>query len=165
MSSMLKRSLLITSLITAMTGSAFASPGGPHQGAPRDGGPHAGMVWHMLGKAKDKLNLSAEQQALWQTAEKASGELREQMKAQHQKMRALMDAQSKETIIDLAKLDAAGETMRNNMDTAHDGVRKAWLNVYASLTAAQKEQVSNLLKQVWANKGKHRSQDDHHPNS
>ncbi|WP_137940059.1 Spy/CpxP family protein refolding chaperone [Chitinivorax sp. B] len=148
----MKRTLLVGSLVAGIAGSALAWPG-PQESRERSHGPHLARVWHVMDKAKDRLNLSTEQAALWQTAENASKAAREKMKASYEKMRVLRDEQAKQTVIDLAKLESTQDELRHEVSNAQDHAKKAWLSAYASLTNVQKEQVSTLIKLAWSRAG------------
>ena len=139
MSPSLKRLLLAVPLLAALAAPAMALS---HGDGPRAGGPFAA-----LSQAKSTLNLSSEQNALFDAAEKATHDAMDAMKAQHEKMKTLLDEQKKQAMIDLQKLSDQTEALHETGRAAHDKARDAWLKAYASLSTAQKQTVSDLLKQ------------------
>jgi protein CpxP len=94
----------------------------------------------------DKLNLSASQEELWKKAQAASKEAFQKLRAggreQHERMRAEIDKPG----ADMKQVMELGDQMRAQMETTRKQIRAAWLPVYDSLDANQKEQVRLAVK-------------------
>ena len=143
----LKHSLLACALLATLATPIFAARG---QGMEHGFGP-----WSGLSQAKSSLNLSAEQSALFTAAEAASNTAMETMRANHQKMKSVMDEQKAQTVLDLQKLSDSMENLHEAGRAAHDKARDAWLKAYASLSTAQKQTASDYIKQQWAKHAEH----------
>lgn len=107
----------------------------------------AGGMMHGLMKMKAELKLDAAQTAKWDEAETAAKSLHDNMRQEHDKIRALLDAEKQKDIIDLAKLDSAMQAQREQRRAAHEAVHAKWLAVYASLNDDQKKLVTKHIKE------------------
>jgi Spy/CpxP family protein refolding chaperone len=140
---------LAVSLFAVVFVAAQAAPGparGRGPGADHEGGP----LFSVLEKAKTELKLTAEQSAKWQEAEAAGKAARDAMRQDHEKMRAMMDAERQKDILDLAKLDQQMETMMEAGRKAREQAKDKWLAVYDSLSDDQKRLASKRIKEAFA---------------
>jgi Spy/CpxP family protein refolding chaperone len=134
---------LAVSVFAALMVAAQAAP------SPRpdhDGGP----LFSVLAGAKDELKLTAEQSAKWQEAEAAGKAAREAMRQDHEKMRAVMEAERQKEVLDLTKLDQQMESLMEAGRKAREQARDKWLALYDSLNPDQKRIASIRLKAAFA---------------
>ena len=121
----------------------------PPHGAMREGGRemgHHGMgMMRELARLKASLKLTPEQAALWDRAEagmRPPADLRERMKARHDRMAAALDDPN----FDPRKLAAGMDKDHADMDARRRATRDTWFGVYDSLNPAQRGQVRELLR-------------------
>jgi hypothetical protein len=141
---------------TAATGSTaqVQQEGHPgwHEGK-HHGGRHEGMrgmgasPLFMLGQLKGKLNLTESQQKLWTDAQTKSRDLREAMRTQHDSDRKALQEQIASAPLDLHAQISREEAGRTVLKPKFDAVRDAWVTVYDSFDAKQKQIVTDAVKQ------------------
>ncbi len=105
---------------------------------------HMHMV-RELGRSKTSLRLTPEQAALWDRAEqqmKPPGDMREQMKARHERMTAMLDDPN----FDPRKLAAEMDSVQSEHMTRRKSMREAWFAVYDKLNPVQRGQVREFLR-------------------
>jgi Spy/CpxP family protein refolding chaperone len=131
-------------------GSAAAlaqSPGaahGPHGHYGR-GGPDE-MIGHLIAHAKSKLNLNTMQQGMFDTAVADSKAAREAGRAQHEKVKATLQAELAKAEPDLAAVAAAADAAVDQGRDKRKAIRAEWLALYATFTVEQKAVVKDLLQ-------------------
>lgn len=113
-----------------------------HRGGDADGmGPMGNME-----RLHNKLNLSASQEELWKKAQAASREAYQKTRAGSRDLHDRMRAEIDKPGADMKQVMELGDQMRAQMETTRKQVRAAWLPVYDSLDANQKEQVRLAVK-------------------
>jgi periplasmic protein CpxP/Spy len=129
------------------------APRGPMPGehGPGDRGP--GMH-HMreLDRFKTSLALNAQQSALWDkavAAMKPPADMREKMKAEHERMSGMLADPNFDPHKLAAEMDAAGAERRAHMAS----IRDAWISVYDSLNPSQRGQVREFLRERMSGRG------------
>jgi len=144
-------------------------PGARPPGAPpphgERGGPHGGPGMRMMREVdqlKTSLQLNASQSALWDKAVaqmKPPTDLREQMKAHHDKMTAALADPNFDPRKIAAEMERADAERRARMAT----IREAWFSVYDSLNPVQRGQVREFLRERMSHMhGGHRMEWMHH---
>ena len=123
-----------------------------------------------VARLKTSLRLTPEQAALWDRAAqqmKPPADLREQMKARHERMAAMLDDPN----FDPRKLAAEMDRMQSERMERHKAMREAWFAVYDQLNPVQRGQVREFLRSHMGrgehmrgrmdstHRGKHRDQD------
>ena len=106
-----------------------------------------------LARLKTSLRLTPEQAALWDRAEqqtKPDADVREQMKARHGRMTAMLDDPN----FDPRKLAAEVDSVQTERMAKHKSTREAWFAVYDKLNPAQRGQVREFLRARMA-RGEH----------
>ncbi|CAM2142105.1 periplasmic protein CpxP/Spy [Pararobbsia alpina] len=111
---------------------------------------HHGGFEHELMKLHAQLNLTSQQEALWQTAVATTKANRQQERTLHQQDKSQMQAQSQVPILDLSGMHAQREQQMQQFHQLHEQTVQAWLNVYSALNDQQKTLVSSTLKADWA---------------
>lgn len=109
------------------------------------GGKRPMHMMHDVARLKTSLRLTPEQAALWARAEqqmKPPADLREQMKAQHERMAAMLDDPN----FDPRKLAADMDRMQSERMARHKAMREAWFAVYDQLDPVQRGQVREFLR-------------------
>ncbi len=138
-------------LAFASTSSAQSAPVAPgadshaHQRPPMGRGMHGMHMMRELDRLKTSLRLDARQVALWDRAQqqmKPPGDMREQMKARHERMAAMLDDPN----FDPRKLAADMDQMEAEHATRRRAVSDAWFAVYESLNPVQRGQVREFLR-------------------
>lgn len=154
-----------------------AAPMGPGmQGKHEMHGMHGMHMMHELARLKTSLRLTPEQAALWDRAEqqmKPASDVREQMKARHERMSAMLDDPN----FDPRKLAAEMDSVQAERMAKHKSTREAWFAVYDKLNPAQRGQVREFLRahmargermrghMGWMHRGMHGDQDKAAPPS
>jgi protein CpxP len=149
---MIKRQSINTMVFAAAAlaaGSGWAQmPGGPR--GPEGMSPDGMGTMRGYERLHKQLNLTPQQEALWQKARDAQ---RESFKAMHTKgeeTRAKLRAEIDKPGADLKQFAQLGDQMRaqmhEQMEAAHKQVRAAWFGVYDALDAKQKEQVRVAIR-------------------
>ena len=108
-------------------------------------GMHRMHMMRELSRLKTSLRLAPEQTALWDRAEqqmKPPADMREQMKARHDRMAAMLDDPN----FDPRKFAAETDSMQAERVARHKSMREAWFAVYDKLNAAQRGQVREFLR-------------------
>ena len=108
-------------------------------------GAHPMHMMHDMARLKTSLRLTPEQAALWDRAEqqmKPPADLREQMKARHERMAAMLDDPN----FDPRKLAAETDSMQSERIEKHKAMREAWFAVYDKLNPVQRGQVREFLR-------------------
>lgn len=108
-------------------------------------GAHPMHRMHDMARLKTSLRLTPEQAALWDRAAqqmKPPADLREQMKAAHERMAAMLDDPN----FDPRKLAAEMDNMQSERMARHKTMREAWFAVYDKLNPVQRGQVREFLR-------------------
>ncbi len=158
--------MALVSVSSAQTATQAPSASDPDMRAPRMSRPDHGMqgmhgmrgmhrmhMMHELARLKTSLRLTAEQAALWDRAEqqmKPAADIREQMKARHERMAAMLDDPN----FDPRKLAAETDSMQSERMAKRKSMREAWFAVYDKLNPAQRGQVREFLRSHMA-RGEH----------
>ena len=111
----------------------------------RPGGMHEGHMMRELMRLKTSLKLDANQTQLWDRAEammKPPVDMREQMKARHERMGAMLDDPN----FDPRKLAADMDSAQADRTAKMKGMRDAWIAVYLSLNPVQRGQAREFLR-------------------
>jgi Spy/CpxP family protein refolding chaperone len=144
--------LAVATVVDAQT----PPPKGAPDGRPPMKGPgeHGPGMHHMreLYRFKASLALNAQQAALWDraaTAMKPPANMREQMRARHDKLEAMLDDPNFDPRKLASEMDAAGAQRKAHMTS----IRDAWIAVYESLHPMQRGQVREFLRERMA--GRH----------
>lgn len=109
-------------------------------------GMHRMRMMRELARLKTSLRLTPEQSALWDRAEqqmKPAGDVREQMKARHERMTAMLDDPN----FDPRKLAADIDSMQSERMAKRKSMRDAWFAVYDKLNPVQRGQVREFLRE------------------
>jgi len=119
---------------------------------PRGGDAGGGDELGVMARLHDKLKLNEQQETLWKKARETSRETFKSMRGgSGQELREKMRAEIDKTDADLRSImqlaDQQREQMRAQMEAARKQTRGAWLAVYDTLDANQKEQVRLAIKQ------------------
>jgi hypothetical protein len=101
----------------------------------------------MLGQLKGKLNLTESQQKLWTDAQTKGNDLRTAMRTQHEADSKALQDQIASAPLDMHALVSREEAGRTALKPKFDAVRDAWVAVYDSLDAKQKQIVTDAVKQ------------------
>lgn len=109
-------------------------------------GPMAQSPMLALAHMKSKLSLTDSQQTLWNAAESQRTELGKAMRAQRVEDRKALKAQLDAGPLDLRALSTRQDAQRDALKSRLDAARDAWLVVYDSLDAKQKDTVTQALK-------------------
>jgi len=156
--------IALTSLAQAQTPPPATSPAPPmppHHppmgdwGHGEHGGPgmHGGhRMMREVERLKTSLKLNASQTALWDKAQglmKPPTDPREQMKARHDRMAAMLD----DPAFDPRKMAAEMDSAQNERRARMAGVRDAWFAVYDSLNPVQRGQAREFLRSHMAHGG------------
>ena len=120
---------------------ASAPPGAPWHH-------HEGMQ-HDLDKIHAQLNLTADQEQLWQAARTAMKTAHEQGHAAHQQAQQQIQALMQAPVLDLRAIHNAREQSGKQAHQLHAQTTEAWLKFYDSLNTTQKTLVSTTLKAKW----------------
>jgi Spy/CpxP family protein refolding chaperone len=149
-----RKSLRIVTLLTALfaaglgTTALHASEAGPHGNFAAGPGFMGGAGGFLgLEKIHASLQLTAAQEALWQTALSTGQSVGGQMKTLHQTEKTDVQTELAKNPPDLAALATRMDGYRSQASGLHDQVRSAWLAVYAALTPAQQTSVGQFLLQ------------------
>lgn len=126
-------------LLFAATAAVARGPGGP----PAAGG---GLVEHALMELHDKLALDSSQQVMFDTARQQMSAFREQARANHEGVRARIDAELAKAEPDLGALATALDGLQEQGRAARLQVRDQWLRLYANLRPDQKAIVRDSIK-------------------
>jgi Spy/CpxP family protein refolding chaperone len=130
----------------ALAGGVFAQgPGGPH--GPGPGGPPGEMLAQVLQDLKASLNLNTSQQLMWDAAAAQTRNAREQGRAQHDRVKTVLDAELAKAEPDLAAVATAADAVEAQGRALRHTVRDQWLAVYSTFSPAQKAVVRDALKQ------------------
>ena len=108
-------------------------------------GMHHKHMMHELGRLKTSLRLTPEQATLWDRAEqqmKPAGDMREQMKARHERMTAMLDDPN----FDPRKLAGEMDSVQSERMAKSKSMREAWFAVYDKLNPVQRGQVREFLR-------------------
>jgi protein CpxP len=161
-----RRIVVALALSLGLAAAAIAAPpadaplGGPMDGM---GGMHGhGMHERQrdhgqreMARLHDELKLDSQQEALWQSAEKAGQDsrvgVRERFSKHHEEMLALLSQPGADLRMVLKRMDefkAEGQKQR-------EASRDQWLKVYDALSAGQKEKVRLFFKSKLERAGEH----------
>jgi len=127
-------------------GMALAQPHGPH-GHPGAGGVEIGRL---IAHAKDKLNLSTSQQAMFDTALAHSKAARDAGRALHDKVKATVTTELAKGEPDLAAVAAAADAAADQARAQRIAIRNEWLALYATFSADQKAVVKEGIQKHMA---------------
>ncbi len=125
---------------------AFAQPGGGAAGM-HGGAPFEMMIPKMLGQAKASLNLSTQQQTMWDAVAAQGKTARQTAWANRQQVKAALTAELAKAEPDLAAVAAVADSVEQQNRALHIAVRNQWLQLYASFTPEQKGVVRGLMQQ------------------
>ena len=148
--------IALTSLAEAQTAppaAAAAPPMPPHHPPMADwghgerGGPgmHGHRMMREVERLKTSLKLTPAQTALWDKAQasmKPPSDMREQMKARHERVAAMLDDPN----FDPRKMAAEMDSTDNDRHARMASVRDAWFAVYDSLNPVQRGQAREFLR-------------------
>lgn len=126
--------------------SAPMAASGAHAGGWHHG--HGGFE-HQMEKLHAQLNLTGQQEALWQTAVNTTKANRQQMRSLHEAQKTQMQSQTQVPILDLSGMHAQREQQMQQFHQLREQTVQAWLAVYNSLNDQQKTLVSASLKAKW----------------
>lgn len=133
-------------------GAAHAAPTDGPGGPGGHGGP-GGMHGHFMKDIQqlhNQLNLTADQEKLWQSALDTMKQNRQAEHATHEQMKDQFKAVQQQPILDLNAMNAAHQKIEAQDQQLREQTTAAWLNFYNSLNDKQKTTVSTSLKQHWA---------------
>ena len=139
-----RQAALASALFVAVAGVAAAQPG-PGPGCHGPGGPRGEPVAQAIAHVKDKLALNAEQQKMFDAAVTQARTAREAARTEMLRVRDAMKAELAKPEPDLAAVAAIGDGVRAKVEAERLKVRGAWLNLYGTFTAAQKQVVRDFL--------------------
>jgi protein CpxP len=136
-------------------------PGGPMV----DGGERGMHMMREMGQFKAALQLNAQQSALWDKAVagmKPLADMREQMKARHDRMTAMLNDPNFDPRKMAAEMDSVAAERKARMTS----IREGWFALYDSLNPMQRGQVREFLREKMAHghrghRGMHGSGDMH----
>jgi Spy/CpxP family protein refolding chaperone len=118
-------------------------PGGPmmeHEGG------HGMHMMREMGQFKAALQLNAQQSALWDKAVanmKPPADMREQMKARHERMTAMLNDPNFDPRKMAAEMDSVAAERKARMSS----IREGWFAFYDSLNPMQRGQVREFLRE------------------
>lgn len=135
---------LASALFVALAGAASADPG-PRGGFHGHGGPGGEPVAQAIAQLKDKLALNSSQQTMFDEAVAGARAAREAGRTEMQRVRDAMRAELAKPEPDLAAVAAIADDVRAKLQAERLKVRGAWLNLYGTFTAAQKQVVREHL--------------------
>ncbi len=133
---------------------------GEHSGPGEHGGPGMHMMKEVE-RLKASLQLNASQSALWDKAAtqmKPPTDMREEMKADHDRMTAALADPNFNPRTMATEMDRMETERRARMSS----IRDAWFSVYDSLNPAQRGQVREFLRERMSH-GMHHEGGMHHP--
>lgn len=139
-----RQAALASALFVAVAGVAAAQPG-PGPGFHGPGGPRGEPVAQAIAQVKEKLALNAEQQKMFDAAVAQGRAAREAARTEMLRVREAMKAELAKPEPDLAAVAAIGDDVRAKVQAERLKVRSAWLNLYGTFTAAQKQVVRDVL--------------------
>src|SRR5882762_10007298 len=126
------------------------APGGPEGMGPMRG----------FERLHKELNLNAQQEDLWKSAQTAQRVAFRSMRARGEETRAKLRVEIDKPGADLKQFaqlrDELGAQMRAQMEAARKQVREAWFAVYDTLDSAQKEKVRVAIRDGMDRTGRHR---------
>ena len=99
---------------------------------------HGGTPLAMLGKFKSELNLNTSQQQQWDAVMAQTKAAHDAGRANHEQMKAAMQAELAKPEPDFAALAALADNAREQSATLHKQTRNAWLALYSTFTPEQK---------------------------
>ncbi len=128
-------------------------------------GPGFGSPLGMLNHLKPRLNLTASQQTLWDAAQARQREVGKAMRTQFMQDRKEMREQIEAGTVDFHALVAKKDAERAAAQPQLRASRDAWLAVYDSFDAKQKQIVADAMKKALHRSEHHRGRDDHRGDS
>ncbi len=141
--------IAVTTIAQVQTSAAAPAPMPPHppmgSGGPEGPGLRGRHRMMELDRLKTSLKLDAGQTALWDKAQeqrKPATDLRDRMRARHERLAALLDDPGFEPRKLAADLDSAESERHAKMS----GLRDAWFAVYDSLNPVQRGQAREFLR-------------------
>ncbi len=139
--------LVLAALLAVGAQQAFAQPGGVGPMAMRGAGAHGHgfAIEEAIASMKAQLNLDTSQQLMWDNAAAQRKAAREVGRASREQVRATMAAELAKAEPDLAALAAAADAARAEGQALRKKVRDAWLQMYATLSPAQKGVIRDAL--------------------
>lgn len=149
-----RKSLRITALLAALVAAGLGTTAlhasevmarGNFADGPSFIGGAAGFLG--LEKIHGSLQLTAAQEALWQTALSTGQSVGGQLQTLHQTEKTDVQTELAKSPPDLAALATRVDGYHTQASTLHNQVRSAWLAVYAALTPAQQTSVGQFLLQ------------------
>ncbi len=96
---------------------------------------------------KGQLNLSASQQARWDSAVAAGKAARASVRTNMQNVRSVLNAELAKAEPDLAAVAAAADSARTQNEALRHQVRDTWLGLYATFSPDQKAVVKAAIEQ------------------
>jgi len=139
-----RQAALASALFFTLAGAASADLG-PRAGFHGHGGPNGEPVAQAIAHLKDKLALNAEQQTMFDAAVAGARAAREAGRNEMQRVRDAMTAELAKAEPDLAAVAAVADDVRARLQAERLKVRGAWLNLYGTFTATQKQVVRDHL--------------------
>ena len=100
----------------------------------------------MLGKFKSELNLNTAQQQQWDAVVAQTKAAHDAGRANHQQLRAAMQAELAKPEPDFASLATLADSVREQSASLHKQTRNAWLALYATFTPEQKAVARDAIK-------------------
>lgn len=137
--------IALTTLADAQTTTAPAAAPMPHPIGPEGHGSGGRHLMREVERLKTSLKLTPSQKALWDRAQeqmKPPADLREKMKARHDRMAAMLD----DPDFDPRKLAADMDSAQAEHHARMTAMRDAWFAVYASLNPVQRGQAREFLR-------------------
>ncbi|MBI3148873.1 MAG: periplasmic heavy metal sensor [Betaproteobacteria bacterium] len=108
-------------------------------------GPGMGGGFALPPQAKERLQLTPEQNAQWDYAVQQTRAAREAMKQARQEMKQATQAELAKPEPDLAALAALGDSVQARNQQSRHAARTEWLKLYASFSGAQKTTVRDMM--------------------
>jgi Spy/CpxP family protein refolding chaperone len=125
----------------AQTADGFRHARGHHGGAPEE------MVSHLLQEAKDSLNLTSQQQLMWDNAITQTKSAHQSARTNREALKTVVQGELAKTAPDLAAIAATADNVEQQNRALRVQVRSQWLALYATFSADQKAVVRNLLQE------------------
>ena len=144
-----RQAALASALFVTLAGVASADPG-PRGGMHGPGGPQGASIEAAIAHVKDQLALNADQQKMFDSAVAQNRAAREAGRTEMIRVREAMKAELAKPEPDLVAVAKLADDARANGEAARLKVRDAWLNLYGTFTAAQKQVVRDQLQQRMA---------------
>jgi len=141
--------VLAAALIAALGTNAYAQGPGPGAGRHGHGGPKGPFgepVAQAIAQVKEKLALNSSQQVMWDNAVAATKAVRGNGRMEHESVHAAIKAELAKPEPDLAAIASMADEARAKGQASRLQVRKAWLDLYATFSPAQKQVVAEQMR-------------------